>query len=282
LVLRAIARSAYDSVVASSSPIVRRINAERLVLASWTRAILLQVAHPLIAAGVADHSGFGASAAASVLRLHHTVRAMLHLTFGSASDQARAIDGIRAIHRRVNGSTRQATGPFPAGTRYSAENPDLVSWVHVTLLDSAVLAYESLVAPLSIEERDAYCRDAAWIAVALGGEEEAIPRTWADLELRFAAVLSSGTLAVGDDARAISRAILHTRLSWVLPLSGWTNARLTGGWLPADLRSQYGLDWSEEHEREFGRLVQRIRRVRHHLPSTIALWRAARQSPPAA
>ena len=249
------------------------------MLASWTRAILLQVAHPLIAAGVADHSGFRASAAASVVRLHHTVRAMLHLTFGSVSDQARAIDGIRAIHRRVNGRTRAAAGPFPAGTRYSAEDADLVLWVHFTLLDSAVLAYQSLVAPLSIEERDAYCRDTAWIAVALGAADAAVPRTWADLQHRLVSVLSSSTLAVGDDARVISRAILHTRLSWMLPLSGRINARLTGGWLPAGVRAQYGLDWSEDHERQFLRLVQRIRQVRRHLPPAIALWRTARQSP---
>jgi uncharacterized protein (DUF2236 family) len=276
--MREIARPAYDSVVAPSSPIVRRINGERLVLASWTRAILLQVAHPLIAAGVAEHSGFRASAAASVLRLHHTVRAMLHLTFGSASDQEGAIDGIRAIHRRVNGRTRQAAGPFPAGTRYSAEDSDLVGWVHLTLLDSAVLAYESFVGTLSVDERDAYCRDSAWIAVALGAEDAVIPKTWADLQQQLGAMLSSGTLAVGDDARDISRAILRTRLSWMLPLSGWTNARLTGGWLPAGLRAEYQLPWTDAHERQFRRLVQRIRGIRGHLPRAIALWRGARRS----
>ena len=141
----------------------QRVNAERVMLLAWPRAILLQVAHPLVAAGVAAHSSFADGGFAAVHRLWQTVQAMLALTYGDPVEQQEAIDGILAIHRRVNGTLHEAVGPYPAGTRYSAEDPDLVLWVHVTLLDSVPLIYETLVAPLSEDERTSYCAESALI-----------------------------------------------------------------------------------------------------------------------
>src|SRR5688572_32830582 len=111
-------------------PISRQINAERLMLLGWSRAILLQLAHPLVAAGVADHSSFRDGGLAAAKRLHLTVKAMLALSFGDEHSRAAALDGIRTIHRRVHGHIAAQAGRFPAGTPYSAEDPDLVLWVH--------------------------------------------------------------------------------------------------------------------------------------------------------
>jgi uncharacterized protein (DUF2236 family) len=68
------------------SAITHRINAERLLLLAWTRAILLQLAHPLIAAAVTDHSTFRGSTGAALSRLHHTVHAMLAISFGTTTN----------------------------------------------------------------------------------------------------------------------------------------------------------------------------------------------------
>ena len=257
--------------------LVRRINGERLVLAGWTRAILMQVAHPLIAAGVADHSAFRAGAATSARRLHHTVKAMLNLTFGTTADQQHTLAGIRAIHRRVHGTTRETTGRFPAGTPYSAEDPALVCWVHTTLLESALVTYEALVRPLSDAERDAYCRETAWVAVALGATDEDVPRTWRDVTTRIEGTIADGTLAIGTDARAIARALIDTRLSWLMPFSSWINVRLTAGWLPAVVRAQYGFAWDSRRQRQFRRVVSGLRGARRRLPGPLALWRSARR-----
>src|SRR5919108_1604147 len=93
-----------------------RVNAERLVLLGWTRAILLQLAHPLIAAGVYDHSSFRATPWAAASRLHSTIRAMLALSFGTDAEREHALHGIRAIHTRVHGHLTETVGVFPAGT----------------------------------------------------------------------------------------------------------------------------------------------------------------------
>src|SRR5918994_3653424 len=97
----------------------RRVNAERIVVLSWSRAILLQLAHPLVAAGVAEHSSFRHGRLTAARRLHQTIRAMLALTFGDDGARTHALEGIRGIHRRVHGRLHAAVGFFPAGAPYS-------------------------------------------------------------------------------------------------------------------------------------------------------------------
>src|SRR5688572_1143257 len=152
--------------------VARRINGERVVVLGWTRAILMQLAHPLIAAGVFEHSRFRESPWSAAERLHSTIQAMLALTFGTEAASMRALEGIRTIHRRVNGQLRTTVGRFPVGTPYSAEDPTLVRWVHLTLLESLPLAYEALVGPLEPGDRDAYCAESAEVAISLGGRPD--------------------------------------------------------------------------------------------------------------
>ena len=99
-----------------------------------------------------------ASPVTAAARLHHTVKSMLALTFGDDAARLKALNGIRAIHQRVNGRLSEAVGPFAVGTRYSAEDSALVLWVHATLLDSIPLVFELLVGPLSDVEHDAVLR----------------------------------------------------------------------------------------------------------------------------
>src|SRR5205085_5670935 len=106
---------ADDTLTSSSSGVSRSINAERLVILGWVRAILLQLAHPLIAAGVAEHSTFRGSTSAALSRLHQTVGAMLAISFGDDPEREAALEVIRTIHRRVHGTLPSACGPFPAG-----------------------------------------------------------------------------------------------------------------------------------------------------------------------
>jgi uncharacterized protein (DUF2236 family) len=254
----------------------RRINAERIVLFGWGRAILLQLAHPLIAAGVHDHSGFRATPWAAVTRLYHTVHAMLALTFGTPAQYAHALDGIRAIHRRVNGVLPERAGPFAAGTPYSAENPDLVLWVHVTLLESLPLAYELLVGPLTAAERDTYCDEAAAVAIALCARDSEVPRTWEETLGYIDRVRASGVLAVSNQARVLARTVLSPTAGWAVAPATLVNRLLTIGLLPADLREQYGLRWTTRHQRAFDAIVPTLRASRRALPDVVALWPEAR------
>jgi uncharacterized protein (DUF2236 family) len=262
----------------TSDPIFvgRRVNAERLVLLGWSRAILLQLAHPLVAAGVHEHSSFRASPVAALSRLHHTVEAMLALTFRDGADRQRAIDGILAIHARVHGTLPHAVGPFPAGTPYSAEDPDLVLWVHVTLLDSVVLVYERLVAPLCPAERDAYCREAVAVALDLGARPAQVPMAWLDVRTQFEGMLASGALVVSPQANELARALIEPSFAPVVRRLARLNRLVTFGLLPPAIREQYGVSWSDQDTAALERWLDRVRRVRRRVPRVVAWWADAR------
>ena len=271
----------HSSPVADVTPrvtsITWRVNAERIVLLGWARAILLQLAHPLVAAGVFDHSGFRGTPYAAASRLYHTVHAMLSLTFGDEAARQRTLDGIRAIHRRVNGVLPESTGPYPAGTRYSAEDPALVLWVHATLIESVLLVYEQLVAPLTASERDEYCAEAFPIAVALAAREDEVPRTWNDMRCYLERMYSSNTIAVGTQGRELAGAVLSPSGGWLVAPATWINRMVTVGLLPSQVREQYGMTWSPKQDRTVARLLSLLRNTRCLLPGAIALWPDARK-----
>jgi uncharacterized protein (DUF2236 family) len=265
--------TARDEAAASIS---WRVNAERVVLFGWGRAILLQLAHPLVAAGVFDHSGFRATSWAAATRLYHTVHAMLSLTFGDEVVRVRTLDHIRAIHRRVNGALPERLGPYPAGSRYSAEDPALVLWVHLTLVESVVLAYEQLVAPLDEAARDSYCLQAAPIAVALGAREVDVPGSWAQLREGLDRLYASDSLVVGSQARELAQAVLSPRGAWMAAPVMWLNREVTIGLLPASVRDLYGFRWTPRRERTYARLRSALRITRRYMPVVFALWPESR------
>jgi uncharacterized protein (DUF2236 family) len=256
--------------------ISRRINAERIVLVGWVRALFLQLAHPLIAAGVAEHSTFRGSTMSGLSRLHQTIGAMLALTFGDDRQREDALEAIRTIHRRVHGTLPAACGCFPAGTPYSAEDPALLLWVHATLVESIVEVYERLVTPLNGIERDEYCADSAEVAVALGAHSEDVPRSWQSLKAYIAAQYAAGAIAPGGQARELAAALRS-------PVHGPAGAPLTvlvtlmaAGLLPAPVREAYGFDWSRGRARSFDAAMTALRAARAITPRMIAWWPEAR------
>ncbi len=256
--------------------IAARINAERVVLFGWSRAILLQLAHPLVAAGVADHSAFRAGPFTAASRLHHTVGAMLSLTFGDPAAREQALERIRGIHCRVRGHLSEAVGPFPAGTPYMADDPELLLWVHATLLDSIPLVYEQLVVPLTSEDRDAYCLEAADTAIALGAEPSQVPRTWAALQKYTDGVYASGRIAVGRQAREVAGAVLAPGFERFIAPVAAANRLMALGWLPGVVRKQYGFEWNAGSDRRLQTAVRVVRTFRRVTPAPLRLWPDAR------
>ena len=255
------------------------VNGERLAVLGWARAILLQLAHPLIAAGVYDHSGFRTSPLAAIQRLHHTTQAMLALTFGDDRRHAAAIEGIRRIHTRVNGTLSEAVGIFPAGTPYSAEDPALLLWVHATLIESMLMTYEHLVGPLSPEDLDTYCAVSAPSSIELGMRDADAPRTWAELQSCLAQIYRSGAIAVGPQAQLLADALLRASLPGPLAPVRWLSGLLTVGMLPGQVREGYGLQWDATRQRRFDRLTRSIRVLRKMTPPPVAVWADARRRP---
>src|SRR5262249_38398185 len=145
------------------------------------------------------HSSIRAGVLVRLRRLHATIGAMLSLTFGDTEQMLSAAAGINAIHDRVNGRIGQGA--------YSAHDPDLQRWVHVTLIDSIQKAYELLVGPLTPAEKDRYSAEAAIMEPLLGLPEGWLPRNSGALADALGDMLSSGKLAVSDTSRTVARAV---------------------------------------------------------------------------
>ena len=264
--------------VSEADRITVKVHREILLLAGWGRAILLQLAHPLVAQGVAEHSGFAEERWGHVGRLRRTLAAMLAMTFGTPEEAAAAASAINRIHDRVHGRLPKGAGALAAGTPYSAHDPALLAWVHATLVDTFLLTYERFIAPLTSDERDRYCREAGRAGPLLGMPPQALPASTAELSAYLGRMLGSGEIVVTGTARALAREVLSPKLPWpTRPLLAL--ARLsTLGLLPHPLRQAYGFEWTRRQERALDLLAAATRHGLPLVPPLLRAWPAARRA----
>ena len=266
------------------NPVSRKIHAERILLLGWGRALLLQFAHPLVAQGIAEHSGFLRHRRGRWGRLRRTLDAMLVLTFGTPDEAAGVARGINAIHDRVHGDRVHGdrvhgpvASPLAGGTApaYSAHDPELLRWVHATLVDSFMLTYELYVAPLTPAEKEQYCAESAGIEPLLGIPPGFLPRSVRGLESYMQAMLDGPDLVVSEFGRRLARELLTPVPRIALPLMAMAQLP-TVGLLPAGLRAEYGLAWSTRHEAALGASARVIRMLLRVMPRAIRHWRVSR------
>lgn len=242
-----------------------RIHREWLVCLSASRALLLELAHPLVAAGVADHSNYRANPFG---RLRRTLAVMTQLSFGAQPIALRAGHRFHSCHRKVAGILAQAIGPFEAGTPYDADDPFLKLWVLATLIDSNLLVYDLFVRPLSDDERAAYYRDCQSLAKWFGLSPALMPATHDDFRAYMHAMLHSDLLTVSDAARDIVRALYSAPVFGPLVrVASWPGI----GLLPAHMREAFDLSWDDSRTRRLYRLASWSRRTRPLLPDILAL-----------
>jgi uncharacterized protein (DUF2236 family) len=249
-----------------------KVNRELIVIAGWGRAILLQLAHPAIAAGVNDHSCLRGCPLSSVRRLRSTVGAMLSITFGDTERMIGAVAGINAIHDRVRGKVRDG-----ADGTYSAHDPELQRWVHATLLESIHLSYEQLVGPLTLSERDQYCSEASIMEALMGMPAGWLPRSAAELDIYMRDMLDGSRIVVTDTSRALARAVLFPR-KWQMAWPAYRAIQLlTIGSLPPSIREAYGFEWGPRDARALARWIGVLRASRRLLPPLAREWPMARR-----
>jgi uncharacterized protein (DUF2236 family) len=202
---------------------------------------------------------------------------MLALSFGTHDESQRAADHIKSIHDRVNGVLPVDAGRFPSGTRYSAHDPDLLLWVHVTVLDSTALAYSRFVAPLDDDQIGAYCRDSVRGGLLLGVPADRVPRSRAALEEAVTSTIGSGLLHVTDTARHLAHAVLTPPFETVLRPFARLHRLTTIGLLPPAIREAYELPWSAADAHALARWERHVRAFSRAAPTWLTRWRAARR-----
>ena len=243
---------------------IRRVGQEALTLLGGGRAVLLQLAHPLVAAGVAEHSDFRSDPLSRLLR---TLTLMHTLVFGTRRQVRRALDRFQAAHARVRGRLPQAVGPFPAGTPYMAGDPHLKLWVHATLVDTSLLTYERFVAPLTPEERSSYYADTRLLAQLLDIPDQSLPSSLPEFRRYVANMLAGDRLAVDNRARRLAWDVLHPRGVGLIPSASASLLRLvTAGLLPPRLRRAFGLKWGPSRQTLLDGLSRTTRLLRPVAP----------------
>jgi len=258
--------------------VLRRVAGEPALILGAPRALLMQVAHPKIAAAVADHSDFQGR---PWLRLWKTLDAMVLLVFGSEQQRRRALAAVRRTHDRVRGRLRDDGGTWRAGTAYTAHDTAAQAWVVLTLADTSEVVFERLVRRFHPGEREALWADWRALGRTFGIPSRLLPEPYDGYRTRLRETLDGDLLAVTDTTRALAEAILRPKLA-LLPRGIWEPAvSFTSGLLPARLRVAYGLRLGARQrfesalwtgaQRATWRLVPRARRVLPRLYTTARL-----------
>ena len=252
-----------------------RIDREVLVLAGGSCALLMQTAHPVVAAGVAQHSTYATDPFG---RLFRTLTSSYDVIFGRRSQADAAIRRLNAIHAAVRGRIPDSGEP------YTAQDPEALLWVHATLADTALRVYSRFVAPLTPLDEQAYHVECRRVAELLGVPPRDLPPTITELREWMSQMIASGRVRVTPAALDIARTVLYP--SRFPPRLAWDAAHLVSlSVLPPELRRQYGIRWSAARERGVDRLARVSRRVlpwvpvaTRHVPQARAADRRVRRA----
>lgn len=148
-----------------------RVHADTAMFIGGMRALLLQSLHPVAMLGVSEHSDFRTDPWG---RLQRTSKFLTMTTFGTVADAERSIAIVRAIHRRVRGTTAD-------GRAYRADDPDLLMWIHIAEIDSFLRSHQHFGAEtLTPADADQYVAQTGRVAEKLGVTDP--PRSVADLD----------------------------------------------------------------------------------------------------
>jgi uncharacterized protein (DUF2236 family) len=240
----------WPSLVPGPDAIVWQRAGDIRVLAAAGYALILQVAHPTVGAGVSEHSNFAQDPWGRLLR---TLDYACTMVYAGADAAAEAGRRLRGRHARIRGT-------LPDGRPYSALEPGAYAWVHATLAEGIVAAHERFGRRFSGGEREELW--AQWVALGrlLGIEPGQLPPDWDGFRAYFGQMTGSvleRTPAVDEVLAALARpappvARPLERALWPLarmPLSHLVRLT-TAGLLPGPLRSRLGVGWSGREEGE--------------------------------
>jgi uncharacterized protein (DUF2236 family) len=247
------------------------------------RALLLQVAHPTVGAGVAQYSNYRAE---PWQRLRRTVDSLMLQTYGGHRSVAEA-QRLRELHKGF-------TGVDHHGQRYSALNPDAYWWVHATLFESTVDVHANFGTPLPLSEQRCYYAEWRSLGELLGIKPHRMSRSLEGFREYFADMVANHLEDNGSVQDVLAALVDRHPVEppwWFLPSAAWRAAGPIGsrtimtatiGTLPAEFRARLGLQWTAQDERRlvFLRKAVRVgmpivpRKLRYH-PMALAARQAA-------
>jgi uncharacterized protein (DUF2236 family) len=236
------------------------------------RSLLLQVAHPVVAAGVSEHSDFAADPWG---RLMGTLELYVGgVIFGWPDGPAAAGARLREMHKSIKGVDA-------AGRRYHALQPDAYAWVHATLVEGFVALEDQFGRPFRPAELARLYDEMREVGRLYGLRDRDMAPDWPSFQAYFEEMVR---IELEDNAtvREVLHALTHTppppelpipEIFWsgIRPAAGHVGEITTVGLLPVPLRERLGLRWTRNQERELRALAALVRRSTPLLPERARL-----------
>jgi uncharacterized protein (DUF2236 family) len=243
----------------------RRVHGERSVaLLYGQRALLIGALEPLTYTGtmLSTRSGdypFG--------RLARTAKIQETIFLGTRAEADAALAKVHRLHERINGTLPEPAGPHPAGTPYSAFDPELMLWTLAVIADSGRALYEAMVRPLSASERESLWQDYVRFGELFGLPRSAVPATYSRFRDWWRAQFESGRLQATEHALEMAPLFAFRQ---PVPAAARGNVALQNhiikGTLPPRVREVFGIPWSAAHQASFRAATAAHRRARHLFP----------------
>lgn len=252
--------------------LVWRRTGEWTLLLGAGRALILQVAHPVVAAGVGDHSDY---AEQPWRRLTGTLDLFHSVIFGTRDESpAEAGARLRELHKRIRGVDAQ-------GRRYHALDPEAFHWVHATLLETMVAVLSRFSRPLTPPELERFYAEMCHVGRLYGLRDRDMPPDWAAFRVYYDGMVAD-RLEDSERLQHVIATVFHPTKPQAVPLpvgvwnvASWPAAELmrlaTVGLLPPVLRERFGLPWSREKELALRAHAGAIRRIVPLVPDRLRL-----------
>jgi uncharacterized protein (DUF2236 family) len=248
--------------------ILRRVHSERAVgLFYGQRALMIGALNPLAFVGTIQHTN---AKMKPFQRLSHTAEVFETIFFGTRAEADKALGFVHRLHERVRGQMPEDAGQVPAGTPYSAFDPELMLWTLAVIADSGPFFYELFVDRLSEYEREQLWQEYARFGELFGMPREAAPSTHREFREWFEGKLASDEMYLTPDAHEIGYA---TAFEIPMPVyrapAKAVHDLIMLGSLPARVRELYGISYSRRQERAFRAVVRGLRGARPVTPRSL-------------
>jgi len=241
-----------------------RINRESALFLGAGRAAVLQLAHPWVAAALDQHSSLMAK---PIARFHNTFRVVFTMIFGTAEQAFSVARSLYQLHTRITGEVPETVAGYEKGSRYEALHIPALKWVYATLIQSAVIAYECVLPPLTDDERARYYAESKVLAGLFGLPASALPETWGGFETYIDEMFVSDALGVSERSRYMAQRIMTGAGSWV-HVPHWYRT-ITAEWLPQRFRDEFGFSFGAREQSSARRARAWLPRVYSRLPDVM-------------
>ena len=239
---------------------------EPLLIFAGGRALLMQAAHPHVAQGAIDHSSYTTDPFGRLVR---TFMWAGRVVFGTTEEARQATLEVRRRHRPVTGVLPDGHGTpgVRPKSRYAADDPGLLLWVHATFVDTLLEAHQRLVGGLSTDDRDRFVKEWEAVGELMGIPDRLFWPNHAALREYVEREVDGGVAVPGEGSRMVARTVLRPPLPSPLlrPLMDAVGF-ISVGFLPPQMRRGYELRWTAAHTIAHGTLTRGLRTGRSALP----------------